>query len=261
VNAASRTKFAALAGAGLLVAVVLTAWLAGWFPGGGRRPDASKAVAQPPAAELKIEVATPIESAAGSGGPTLSQSLAAVSAAAAAKAAALDDAARFAAPRDLWGDQRKAAEGGANSARCWELRFAKGSTKEKYARQLDFFGIELAVVMPDNKLFYVRDFSKPKPQTSSGAADAEKRWYLTWREGDLIRADVDLLAAAGANTSGRVVLKILPPKVEDKLAELEKASAGDEIGDVAKTRFGIREAGDGYEFYVIEQFRKERAKK
>jgi hypothetical protein len=254
--------FAALAGGGTLLVLILAAWLAGRFPGRGSRPDVPQAARQPPAAELNIEVATPLDAAAGFGGPSLSQSLAAVSGAAAAKAGALEDAAQFAAlaPRDLWGDQRKAAAGGASLARCWEIRFIKGHTKEKYARQLDYFGIELAVVMPDNKLVYVRDFSKAKPQTRSGPADAEKRWYLTWREGDLSRADAELLAAAGVSTSERIVLKVLPPEVEAKLAELEKASAGDEMGEVAKTRFGIREAADGYEFYVIEQFRKERAK-
>ena len=63
------------------------------------------------------------------------------------------------------------------------------------------------------------------------------------------------------STSERIVLKILPLKVAAKLAELEKASAGDQLDDVRKTRFGVRDAGDGYEFYVIEQYRRERAKK
>ena len=260
---ASPTTFGVLAGAGVLVVLILGAWWAGWLPGTGRRQDVSPAVRQPPAAELNIEVAMPLDAAGGSSGPSLSQSLAALSGAAAAKAGPLDDAARFAAlaPRDSWGDHRQAAEGGASPARCWEIRFLKGHTKEKYARQLDYFGIELAVVMPDDKLVYVREFSKAKPHIRSGPADAEKRWYLTWREGDLSRADADLLAAAGVSTNERIVLKILPPEVEARLAELERASAGDDIADVGKTRFGIREAADGYEFYVIEQFRKERAKK
>ena len=99
-----------------------------------------------------------------------------------------------------WGDQREAADPGANLRRNWELRFAKGTTKENYARQLDFFGIELAVVMPENKLLYVRNFSKGKPETRTGAADRETRCYLTWSEGDLSRADADLLARAGVST-------------------------------------------------------------
>ena len=159
-----------------------------------------------------------------------------------------------------WGDLRKAGEKDV-AARNWELRFLKGNTKDKYARQLDFFGIELAVVMPGNKLVYVRKFSKPKPENHTGPADQEKRCYLTWRNGDLSRADVELLSRAGVSPGDRVVLKILPADVEAKLAKLEKDYAGDDAGNVSKTQFGIRAAGDGYEFYVAEQYRKERAKK
>ena len=110
---ASPTTFGVLAGAGVLVVLILGAWWAGWLPGTGRRQDVSPAVRQPPAAELNIEVAMPLDAAGGSSGPSLSQSLAALSGAAAAKAGPLDDAARFAAlaPRDSWGDHRQAAEG------------------------------------------------------------------------------------------------------------------------------------------------------
>ncbi len=56
-------------------------------------------------------------------------------------------------------------------------------------------------------------------------------------------------------------MKILPAAVEAKLAALERTAAGADIDNVRKTRFGIRAAGDGYEFYVIQQYRTEQAKK
>ncbi len=183
--------------------------------------------------------------------------------AAGAKAGLLDDPARRAAlqGRDSWGDPREAVQPWASLRRNWELHFTKGLSRDKYARQLDFFGIELAVVLPGNKLTCVRNLSKAKPEIHTGAASAERRCYLTWSEGDLGRADADLLARAGISTEERVVLKLLPPAVEAKLAELETNHAGREIDNVRKTRFGIRAAGDGYEFFVLEQFRKEQATK
>ncbi len=247
---------AASLGGGALGALLLAAWLAGWFSGPSRRNALKTA---PPAAELKLELATPIPGSALAEEAPLPQTLAAVAAAVDAKAAQLDDPTRLAAlqGRDSWNDQRK-AEAGANRAWNWELRFSKGLTKDKYAQQLDFFGIELAVVMPGNQLIYVSRFTKAKPDVRKGAADAETRWYMTWRVGDLGRADADLLARAGIHAEDRVVLKMLPPALEAKLAELEKERAGGLLPYVCKTQFGIRAAGDAYEFYVVEQYRNER---
>ena len=254
----SRTALGVLAGAGLLVLLIIVAWLGDWF-GKGRAGTVAKAARQLPAAELKLDLATPLDRAAAPADLSLQDSLAAVAAGVDAKAKLLDDAPHFASQPAEWGDTRKADEKHV-AARNWELGFLKGITKEKYARQLDFFGIELAVVMPNNKLVYIRKFSKSKPEKHTGRADQEKRFYLTWRSGDLGRADAELLERAGVKPGDRVVLKILPAEVEAKLAELEKEHAGDDWGNVSETQFGIRPAGDGYEFYVVEQYRKERAK-
>ena len=156
------------------------------------------------------------------------------------------------------GDDRPAAEAAGKPARPrnWEIRFGRGMTREQYAEQLDFFGIELAVVMPGDQLLYVREFSKAKPQTRNGPASEERRYYLTWREGDLGRADVDLLARAGVDASDRVVLKIIPAAVEAKLAALEETRAGNQADKIRKTQFGVRKEGDEYLFFVMDQFRK-----
>ena len=254
----SRTALGVLVGAGLLVLIVAV-WLANWLGGKGR--DVAVKTARPlPPADLKLDLAMPLDPAVAPADLSLKDSLAAVAAGVEAKAKLLDDASRFVFKPGRWGDPREVGEKDL-AARNWELRFGKGLTKEKYARQLDFFGVELAVVMPDNKLVYVRNFSKPKPETHTGPADQEQRYYLTWRYGDLSRADVELLDRAGVSPGDRVVLKILPADVEAKLAKLEKVYAGDESGNVSKTQFGIRAAGDGYEFYVTDQYRKDRGKK
>jgi hypothetical protein len=139
--------------------------------------------------------------------------------------------------------------------RHWEVTFQKGNTLDLYARQLDFFGIELGVIMPGDKAVYAFNFRKPKPDTRTLANPSanEKRYYLTWRGGDLRQADEELLARAGIDGAAGVMAKFLPPETEGKLATLEKNFRGASPKDINKTRFGVQPVGDGFEFYVIDQ--------
>ncbi len=84
--------------------------------------------------------------------------------------------------------------------RNWEVVFQKGNTLDLYARQLDFFKIELGVVLPDNKIAYAFNLSKRKPESrvSADPANTERRYYLTWRSGDLEQADRELLLPRGS---------------------------------------------------------------
>ncbi len=244
------------AAAGLVTLAILGSWLAWRHWAGGRQSLRPSAVAQTPAV-LTIESATPIEPDAALRGVPAADTLAAA-ADAAWRAAALDDPQQRATarPERRWGDLRLAAEGAAALAgRHWEVQFPTGTTREKYARQLDLFGIELAVVMPNNQLVYVRDVAKAKPVTRTGPASREQRFYLTWREGELAKTDSDLVARAGIAAGDRPVLMMIPTELEGKLAELEKQAAGSRPEPVRKTLFGIRPEGNGYAFYVIEQFR------
>ncbi len=204
----------------------------------------------------KLQWKTPLDPSAASDGLSLETSLVAAADAARSKAAQLDDPAWHSAlkKRFFWGDQRKAAENAAlHLSRNWEIRLAKGITRGQYAKLLDQFGIELAVIMPGNKLTYVRNFSKAKPRISTGAADQEKRCYLTWREGELSGADAELMARAGVAVDNRVVLTILPDTLEESLARMENVHAGKNGNRVLRTRFGIRPAGDMFTIYVMEQ--------
>ncbi len=139
--------------------------------------------------------------------------------------------------------------------RHWEVMFQKGNTLDLYARQLDFFHIELGVVMPDNRIIYASNLSKAKPDRKeiTNPSVNEKRYYLTWRSGALQQADEELLARAGIDTEGHLILKFLPPDTERLLADLEKNFRGKSPKDINKTRFGVQAVGDGFQFYVIEQ--------
>lgn len=73
--------------------------------------------------------------------------------------------------------------------RRWELMFDRGLTLETYAKQLDFFGIEMGVLMPDKRIEYAARLTRSRPDRRTGPADAEKRYYLTWKRGELEKAD------------------------------------------------------------------------
>ncbi|MGD9645284.1 MAG: hypothetical protein AB7U73_06195 [Pirellulales bacterium] len=160
----------------------------------------------------------------------------------------------------LTGDGRQvgyghgAGEPGIPRWKRWEVYFADGSTLEEYARQLDYFKIELGVTAPDNQVEYGSGLSQPTPQRRIGPRDAEQRLWMAWRQGSLKAADAELLRRAGIDAGGRVILQFYPPDLENQLVQLEGAFAGRKQGEIRKTRFGIKSEGQSYSFYVIEQF-------
>ena len=190
--------------------------------------------------------------------PNVQQTLAMIAEAVALKTVQLDDPALSGrtAPGKGGGSggSGEATGSGSGTSRNWEVRFIKGNTLESYARQLDFFKIELGALLPGNKVAYAYNLAKRKPDTRTAAADQEKRYYLTWRSGELQEADRELLARAGIQSTGRIILKFLPPKLEAQLASMEKLRAGRHAEDVRRTRFEVRANGaGGYAFQIIDQ--------
>lgn len=133
------------------------------------------------------------------------------------------------------------------------MAFPPGQTVDAYSRQLDHFGIELGVLLPDGRVAYARGFSSDSPQTREGPSDEEERYYLIWRRGPLEQVDRQLLDRAGIDPTGRPVLKFLPAKVEQQMAQLERQHAGDRAERIRKTRFGIVPRGGGWGIIVFEQ--------
>jgi hypothetical protein len=142
----------------------------------------------------------------------------------------------------------------AEPPRNWQVTFAS-NTLAAYAKQLDFFKIELGILQPDNKIVYLYNLSKSKPDTRVviDPAANEKRYYLTWRTGEMQQADRELFNRAGIDAGGFVILKFLPKEAENALVKLEQAYAGAAPKRIKLTRFGVQPDGDGFKFYVIEQ--------
>jgi len=140
----------------------------------------------------------------------------------------------------------------------WEMRFSTTGV-QAYARQLDFFKIELgAAGGGPPKVDYARNFAKSKPDRRLGKPEDEKRLYMTWQDGSaMAEFDRQLIAQAGITTQRRLILQFYPKEIEKLLARLE-AQVARRAGHTdprafLKTIFGVRPARDGYEFYVIEQ--------
>ncbi len=137
--------------------------------------------------------------------------------------------------------------------RHWEVRFIRGNTLKTYARQLDFFKIELGVLFPGNKVQYAFNLSQGRPSRRTGPADQEQRYYLTWQQGGLEEADQELLGLAGIQSEGRLILKFIPPELEATLVGLERERAGEDADRIRATTFQIRAEGGGYAFHVVDQ--------
>jgi hypothetical protein len=138
----------------------------------------------------------------------------------------------------------------------WEIRF-ESSSVNAYARQLDFFKIEVGAAGGGKpNVDYAFNLTKGRPDTKSGPGNKDQRLYMTWRGGDLQKFDRQLLGRAGINSNNRLVLQFYPEEVEDQLAWIEKENAdkqGKTLPEYRKTVFGVEGAGSGWKFTVMEQ--------
>ncbi|MBM3998898.1 MAG: hypothetical protein FJ297_05040 [Planctomycetes bacterium] len=135
----------------------------------------------------------------------------------------------------------------------WEIRYSSASIAE-YARQLDFFQIELGAAGGSKMADYVSQFTSNPPSKRQGASKEEKRVYLTWRTGKLKEFDEVLIGRAGVATNGRILMQFIPPAVYDRLHQLEfENSKGRSPKEWLRTIFGVRKSGSGYDYYIIDQ--------
>ncbi|RMG39086.1 MAG: hypothetical protein D6725_05985 [Planctomycetota bacterium] len=144
--------------------------------------------------------------------------------------------------------------GGLSREQRWYVEFGGTGSLDEYAKQLDFFGIELGALMPDGKLYLISQLSKPKPRVrvvSSGAG--ENRLYMTWRGGSRRRDDLRLFRKAGIDASKGVILHFYPPETEEMLARLELEYRNKPVKEIRRTFFQVRPAGSGYKFVVTRQ--------
>jgi hypothetical protein len=134
-------------------------------------------------------------------------------------------------------------------AERWVIEWGN-DTEVGYRRKLDHFGIYLGAVRDRSLVGAVRGFEAAKHEAS---ANPPSLWFVH-RDGVRTELDRKLLAAAGLKLRPTdVVAQFFPRELQAVLASLETGYSHKNVSQIQKTVFGIRPAGAGYEFFVIEQ--------
>jgi hypothetical protein len=135
----------------------------------------------------------------------------------------------------------------------WYVRFGDQQSLDEYARQFDFFGIELGAIV-DGKLVYISRLSQPRPAIrTADSGSGETRLYMTWQGGSRKQADLQLFAKAGINVGTGAIFHFYPKQTEDQLAVLELNYRNRKASDIRRTYFTVNPAAKGYEFTVVRQ--------
>lgn len=133
----------------------------------------------------------------------------------------------------------------------WEIRFS-AMTKQAYAKQLDFFNVELgAIDRKEPTIKYAKNLAGV-PKVRVGTRQAEARLYFVHSPGgDLTKFSQALLEEARVETTDRYLAQFYPQETFVRLLEIEKKSLGKRrLSSVMKTIFGIRTTNMGYELFV-----------
>lgn len=145
--------------------------------------------------------------------------------------------------------------GGLPREQRWFVKFGDRIPLEEYAKQLQFFGIELGALLPDGRLAYLSNLGGPTPQVRYAASGAgETRMYMTWQGGERRTADVQLFAKAGLEVrNDTVIFHFYPPKTENELATLEATYRNRPVKQIRRTYFSVEPEGRIYKFSVYRQ--------
>ncbi|MDA1013461.1 MAG: hypothetical protein O3A00_03285 [Planctomycetota bacterium] len=136
----------------------------------------------------------------------------------------------------------------------WFISFNDKGTVDEYARQLEFFGIQLGALVP-GKLVQISKVAQKPPSkvTKTTGKGMEKILRFNWQGGDRRRADVALFKRAAHNAQNELILHFYPSETENILAKLELAYRNRKATEIRRTYFVVRSEGSGYKFVVTRQ--------
>lgn len=145
--------------------------------------------------------------------------------------------------------------GGMPREQRWYVRFGDRAGVDEYAKQLEFFGIELGALLPDGRLVYLSKLNEPVPATRFIASGKdEQRLYMTWQGGDRRSADVELFKRASVDIRGdTAIFHFYPKATESMLAQLELNYRNRPASQIRRTYFAVESARVGYQFTVNRQ--------
>lgn len=135
----------------------------------------------------------------------------------------------------------------------WYIRFNEASSAD-YAKQLDHFGIELAVFYPGSgKVAYAKNFSSGAPVITRKDKWDDDRVYFKWSGGPRERIDRELLQKAGLDPVGGQIFQFYPNQTVQLLGTIEQNYANRPAKEIRRTYFVVNPQGGGYTFVVTRQ--------
>lgn len=147
-----------------------------------------------------------------------------------------------------------AGKGGTKREQRWLVQFADKGDLKSYAKQLDFFKIELGCAFPDGRIYYLKNMSSSPMLREAKLNSKDQRLFMNWQGGERVQADIELLAKAGVpDPASGTVLHFYDPATEQMMAQIEMAYANKPIEQIRRTYFEVRRQGGGYEFFVANQ--------
>ena len=144
-------------------------------------------------------------------------------------------------------------DGGVAVEQRWVIVYNPGQTQDEYARQLDSFGVELAVVSGPNQLTYVSRFSDAVPTKRYRSPQGDNRLFFSWNSRARKGSDVALLKKAGIDVGESIIMQFYPAGIEQKLQQLEIKFKGRSPAEIRVTRFSVVPRGNGYDLAVQSQ--------
>ena len=135
----------------------------------------------------------------------------------------------------------------------WFISFSERGTLDEYARQLDFFGIQFALLSPGQAAQILSKFSDARPAVQQLNQGSSEQLYFSWQGGSRRQADVKLCEKAGVQAGNRPILHLYPQETEARLAQLERQYRNRTPEQIRRTYFIVQREGRGYKFVVTRQ--------
>ncbi len=133
----------------------------------------------------------------------------------------------------------------------WFVRFDHDNIDE-YAKQLDYFGIELGVLL-DEKMVVMSGMSSTPVTREVAVEEGESQPHFVFRPPAIMEFDRTLFERAGIDASEGAIHYSLPEETEAKFAEMERGYADRTPEQIRRTYFTIEADGEGYTARVIRQ--------
>lgn len=145
-------------------------------------------------------------------------------------------------------------KGGVPSEQRWFVKFDDGSL-DLYAKQLDFFGIELGAFFPPptKKIVYMKNLAADSPTKREVNSGADNRLHMMHQGGAREKADRELYARSGVNVDGAVLLHFYSKEAEQKLIQSEVGYRNKKASEIRRTYFRVTKDGAGFKFTVTSQ--------